>query len=133
MTDSRLRIAVAVLALVGIGIATYITVEGKGVACETGGCEKVLTSEWADKLGIETSVLGIFGYALILASTLLPGDASRLSGALLGLVGFGFSAFLTIWSKTTLDTTCQWCLTSAATMTLIAIVTATRLLRADAG
>jgi uncharacterized membrane protein len=53
-----------------------------------------------------------------------------MTGALLALVGFGVSAFLTVWSITALETTCRWCLASAVTMTLIAIFTVIRLLRA---
>ena len=132
MTDNRLRLIIGVLALIGIGIATYITIEGKAVSCGTGGCETVLTSEYSDKFGLSTSVIGLIGYVLILGSLFLPADLSRMTGALLALVGFGVSVFLTTWSITTLETTCRWCLGSAATMTLIAIFTVTRLLKAPA-
>jgi uncharacterized membrane protein len=130
VTDSRLRLIIGILAVIGIGIATYITIEGKAVSCGTGGCETVLTSEYSDKFGISTSVIGLIGYVLILCSLFVPRDWGRMAGALLALVGFGVSAFLTTWSITTLETTCRWCLASAVTMTLLAILTTTRLLRA---
>ena len=132
MTDNRLRLIIGILAVIGIGIATYITIEGQGVSCGTGGCETVLSSEYSDKFGLSTSVIGLIGYVLIFCSLFLPADWSRMTGALMALVGFGVSAFLTIWSITTLETTCRWCLASAATMTLLAIFTVIRLLRAPA-
>ena len=130
MTDNRLRLITGILAVIGIGIATYITIEGKAVSCGTGGCETVLTSEYSDKFGLSTSIIGVIGYVMILGSLFIRGDLGRMTGALLALVGFGVSAFLTIWSITTLETTCRWCLASAATMTLLAIFTVIRLLRA---
>ena len=75
-------------------------------------------------LGMNPALVGLLG------SLFIRGDLGRMTGALLALVGFGVSAFLTIWSITTLETTCRWCLASAATMTLLAIFTVIRLLRA---
>ena len=49
-------------------------------------------SSYAELAGIPVAVLGLIGYALILASLWLPGDSGRLAGAVLALVGFGFSA-----------------------------------------
>jgi len=130
VTDNRLRLIIGILAVIGIGIATYITIEGKGVTCGTGGCATVLTSEYSDKFGLSTSIIGVIGYVMILGSLFIRGDLGRMTGALLALVGFGVSAFLTTWSITSLETTCRWCLASAATMTLLAIFTVIRLLRA---
>ena len=136
MTDRRLRTAIAVLAIAGIGIATYLTyvhyadVKAFCVA-GGGGCEKVQTSDYAELAGIPVAVLGLIGYVLILASLWVPGDNGRLAGAVLALSGFGFSAYLTYRELFTIDAICQWCVASAVVMTALAVLTVWRLARLD--
>jgi uncharacterized membrane protein len=50
-----------------------------------GGCEKVQTSDFAKLAGIPVAVLGLAGYALILASLWVRGEAGAVAGALLAL------------------------------------------------
>ncbi len=136
MTESRLRAAIAALAVAGVGIAAYLTyvhyadVEAFCVA-GGGGCEKVQTSEYAELAGIPVAVLGLIGYLLILASLLVRGDNGRLAGAVLALSGFGFSAYLTYRELFTIDAICQWCVASAVVMAALALLTVWRLLSAD--
>ena len=65
---------------------------------------------------------------MILVSLLIPGEEALIAGALTALVGFGFSAYLTYREVFTIDAICQWCVASAIIMTLLAIITTTRLL-----
>jgi uncharacterized membrane protein len=131
-TDRRLRVAAIVLALIGLGIASYLTYvhyEGIHPVCGLGGnCEKVQTSEWSKLAGIPVAVLGLIGYAVILVSLFIPGEEALIAGALTALVGFGFSAYLTYRELFTIDAICPWCVASAVVMTLLAVVTTTRLL-----
>ena len=130
--DRRLRLAAIVLALVGLGIASYLTYvhyEDIHPVCGLGGdCVKVQTSEWSKLAGIPVAVLGLVAYATILVSLFVPGEQALIAGALTALVGFGFSAYLTYRELFTIDAICQWCVASAIVMTLLAIVTTTRLL-----
>ena len=132
MSDRRLRVAAIVLALIGLGIASYLTYvhyEGIHPVCGLGGdCEKVQTSEWSKLAGIPVTVLGIIGYAVIFVSLFVPGEEALIVGALTALVGFGFSAYLTYRELFTIDAICPWCVASAVVMTLLAIVMTTRLL-----
>ena len=91
-----------------------------------GGCEKVQTSDYAKLGGIPVAVLSLIGYAAILVSTLVPGDAGRMAGALFALVGFGFSIYLTYVELFTIDAICQWCVASAVLMTALAVITCAR-------
>lgn len=130
-TERKLRTASALLALAGIGVATYIAIaEGGGGTpkCLVGGtgCETVAESRYSDLAGINVAVIGIFGYALLLAAALVPGDAGRFGGFLTALVGFGFSAYLTYLELFVIDAICQWCVASAVLMTLSLAVAATR-------
>ncbi len=133
MTD-RLRTLAVVLALVGIGIAGYLTyVHYAGItpACEIAhGCEKVQTSEWSRLAGVPVALLGLLTYAAILGCLFAPGQTARLASAVLSLVGFGFSAYLTYRELFTIDAICQWCVASAVVMAALAALTMVRLLRA---
>jgi uncharacterized membrane protein len=131
MTDRRLRLAVAVLALAGVGVAGYLTWVHYAdlepiCAGGSGGCEKVQSSDYAELAGIPVALLGLIGYAAILVSLALPGDAGRFAGAVLALAGFGFSAWLTYVELFEIDAICQWCVASAVIMTALAVVTSLR-------
>jgi uncharacterized membrane protein len=130
--DRHLRLVAIVLALIGLGVASYLTYihyEDIRPVCGLGGdCIKVQSSEWSKLAGIPVAVLGLIGYAVILVSLLIPGEEALIAGALTALVGFGFSAYLTYRELFTIDAICPWCVASAVVMTLLAIVTTTRLL-----
>ena len=129
--DRRLRLAAILLALVGLGIASYLTYvhyEDIHPVCGLGGdCVKVQTSEWSKLAGIPVAVLGLVAYATILVSLFVPGEQALIAGALTALVGFGFSAYLTYRELFTIDAICPWCVASAIVMTLLAVVTTARL------
>jgi uncharacterized membrane protein len=92
----------------------------------------VQSSDYAELAGVPVAVLGTIGYALILASLLVPGDAGRFAGALLGLVGVGFSVYLTYLELFVIDAICQWCVASAVVMAALAAVTVIRFARPSA-
>ena len=131
MTERRLRIAVAVLALAGLGVAGYLTWVHYAdlepiCAGGSGGCEEVQNSDYAELAGVPVALLGLIGYVAILGSLAIPGDAGRFAGALLALAGFGFSAWLTYVELFEIDAICQWCVASAVIMTALAVVTSLR-------
>ena len=134
MSDRRLRQVAIVLALIGLGVAgylTYIHYEGIKPVCGLGGdCEKVQTSEWAYLAGVPVALLGLIGYVVILATLFSEREEALVAGALVALVGFGFSAYLTYRELFTIDAICPWCVASAVIVTLLAILTTVRLLRA---
>ena len=126
-----MRILAAALALVGIGVATYIVIADSGGGAPKclaggGGCETVADSSYSHLAGINVAVFGIFGYALLIAAAVMPGDTGRFGGFLAALVGFGFSAYLTYLELFVIDAICQWCVASAVIMTLSLAVAAAR-------
>ncbi len=130
-SERNLRIAAVVLALAGIGVATYISISefgGGTPVCLAGGhgCQTVARSHYSHLAGINVGVLGVGGYVLLLISALMPGDAGRFGGFLTALVGFGFSAYLTYVELFVIDAVCQWCVASAVLMTLSLVVAASR-------
>lgn len=130
MSERSLRIAVAALALVGAGIAGYLTYTRYAhvtIACTTGGCETVQSSDYAEIVGIPVAVLGLAGYLGIFATTLFPGELARVAGAGLALGGLAFSVYLIFVQVFAIGAFCQWCLASDVVMALLAAVTLARL------
>ena len=131
LSERTLRIAAAILAIAGIGVATYITIAefgGGAPKCLAGGhgCETVAQSHYSHLAGINVAAIGIIGYVLLLLAAILPGDPGRFSGFLFALVGFGFSLYLTYLELFVIDAICQWCVASAVLMALSLAVAAAR-------
>ena len=131
--EGTLRRVATFAAAFGIAVATYIAIAeagGDAPACIAGaeGCQKVADSTHSELLGINVSVIGIVGYALLLGAALLRGDGARLAGFGLALFGFGFSAYLTYLELFKIEAICQWCVASAVLMTVLFAVNTTRML-----
>jgi uncharacterized membrane protein len=135
MSD-RLRTAAIACCALGLAIAgylTYVHYAGVSPVCEIAhGCEKVQSSRWSRVAGVPVALLGLLGYAGILAALLVRGEAALTAAAGGALVGAGFSAYLTYREVFTLEAICIWCVISAVLMAALAVLTALRLLRADA-
>jgi len=135
-SERRLRLVIAGLALGGMAVAGYLTyVHYAGLepfcAGGGGGCERVKSSSYAELAGVPVALLGLIGYALILASLAVPAEPGRMAGALLALVGFGFSAYLTWVELFEIDAVCQWCVVSAVLMTALAAASVSRAVRVE--
>ena len=134
MTEGRLRAAAAVLSLLGIAVAgylTYVHYADLDPVCVGGGggCAVVQASNQAYLAGVPVALLGLLTYVVLLAASLLRGEPARMLAALVAIVGFGFSVYLTYQSVTVIEATCQWCLASLGLMTALAAVSVTRMLR----
>lgn len=131
-SEWTLRRAIAFFAALGIGVATYIAIaesDGGSPVCIAGGhgCETVAKSSYSHLAGVNIAVFGIIGYALLLASAFFVSDEARFGGFVVALGGFGYSVFLTYIELFKIEATCQWCLASAALMTILFLLCATRL------
>jgi uncharacterized membrane protein len=130
-SEKALRRAAGIVAALGIGVATYITIAESGggaPACLAGGggCETVASSTYSDIAGLNVAVFGIVGYVLLLGAALLRGDDGRIVGFALALTGFGFSAYLTYLELFVIEAICQWCVASAVLMTVLFALNTTR-------
>jgi len=138
MSARTLRITLLVLAVVGLGIASYLTyVHYAGIkpACTAGeSCTKVQTSVYSKLAGVPVALIGLLGYIAILSSLLLPeGENARLATMAFTLIGFGFSAYLTYRELFSIHAICEWCASSAGIMTVMMCLSVWRFLRGAAG
>lgn len=124
------RMAIAVLALMGLFVSAYLALYKLGflgsVQCGVGDCGTVQASRYAVFLGLPVALWGVAGYSVILGLALLgvqPGRESdgRIALALfvVGAGGLLFSAYLTYLEAAVIRAWCQWCVISAALITLI--------------
>jgi uncharacterized membrane protein len=136
--DSKLMVAILVFAIIGLIVAAYTTYEHyhgfKGLLCfgaHSGhsSCETVQSSTWSELDGIPVAVLGLVGYVTLLVSLFIRGELARAFGFLVALIGFGFSMYLTYREAFSIHQYCEWCLTSAACMTILMVLTGVRFLR----
>ena len=132
-----MRRATAVLALLGVAVAGYLTwvhYAGLQPFCVGGGgaCERVQSSEYAQLFGLPVAVIGLGGYLALLATLALPEELGRAAAALLSLTGALFSGYLTYVELFEIEAICQWCVVSAVIMTALAGVSIARLLRQPA-
>lgn len=129
----RARMAIAVLSLIGLIVAGYLSLHRMGyigsLQCAIGGCEVVQSSRYAVFLGIPVAYLGLVAYAGLLVVSLLgvqPGRerARWISLALLAgsAVGVLFSAYLTYLEAFVIHAWCQWCVISAVIVTVIFVI-----------
>ncbi len=130
--EGTLRKIATFVAAFGIGVASYIAIEAAGgdaPTCIAGGsgCETVAGSSYSHLLGVNIAVFGIAGYVLLLAAALLRGDAARMAGFAVSLVGFGYSVFLTYIELFKIEAICQWCVASAVLMTVLFGLSAVRM------
>jgi uncharacterized membrane protein len=132
-SEANLRRIIAFVAVLGIGVATYITIADSGggsPACLAGGsgCETVADSSYSHIAGVNIAVFGIVGYILLLISAFFANDAARFGGFAVALGGFGFSVYLTYLEIFKIEAICQWCVGSAVLMTILFLLNATRLI-----
>jgi uncharacterized membrane protein len=130
VTERGLARAVGVTALLGAGLAgylTYIRYTGGTVVCTTGGCELVQGSRYSAVAGIPVALIGLVGYVAIALSTLVRGEAGAAIGLALTVVGFAFAMYLLYLQAFVIEAYCHWCLASDGVMTVLLVLGALRL------
>lgn len=129
------RQVIALLALFGVLVATYLALYKAGaiaeLACSVGSCETVQLSRWATLLGLPVAAWGVVFYLVLLGVSLggLQGpwaESRHVSLALVALTGWGvlFSAWLTYLELFVIKAICQWCVVSAVLVTITFVVSA---------
>jgi uncharacterized membrane protein len=137
--EIRLRQITIALAILGLLVATYMTIykltDNDAMCIGSGGCSVVNASRYSEVNGIPVALIGMGGYAAILALLFLerrPGFFQE-NGTMalfgIALVGFLFTLYLIFVEIVLIKAYCPFCLTSQAVMTIIFILSVTRLIR----
>jgi len=133
----KFAVLAAVVAMVGLADAAYLTskhLSGAQVPCSvTGGCDQVLTSNYAEVFGIPTAAIGAIAYFLVFSLAILTFFGNRKMWIVLGVMVTLMavsSAWLIYLQAFVIGAFCQFCLLSAATsFTLLGIFLASKFLR----
>jgi uncharacterized membrane protein len=127
------RMGAALMSLLGLFVSVYLYLHQIGrigaLACGTGGCETVQTSQWSRIAGVEVALIGVVGYAALLAVALIalqPSPAARRWPvdllAALAAGGVLFTVYLTSLELFVIHAICRWCVGSAAIIVSILIL-----------
>ena len=124
------RMGAALMSLLGLFVSAYLYLYKIGrigtLACGTGGCETVQQSPWSRFLGVEVSLIGLVGYALLFVVALLTlqGPAPRAARALTGLAAGGvlFTLYLTSLELFVIHAICRWCVGSAVIIVSVLVL-----------
>lgn len=135
----KFAVAAALVALVGLGDALYLTVKhytAGSVPCSIlEGCEMVLNSQYATIFGIPLALYGAAAYFIAFLLAILTALGKRKTWLLFSLQVFVMTVF-TIWllyvQGIILEAFCQFCLLSAlVTFTLFIISLVSRFWRSN--
>ncbi|MGA2382272.1 MAG: vitamin K epoxide reductase family protein [Gemmatimonadales bacterium] len=130
----RHRMAVAVLALGGLLVSTYLLlykfgVIGSMVCGAANECERVQASRYAEFLGFPVAAYGVAGYLVLLILALYGLQESQLSRpaatrwlAGLSALGVGFSLYLLYLELFVIHAICRWCSMSGVLILTICAV-----------
>jgi len=133
---SRISISLAVL---GVLVSAYMTIykltDDQSMCLGNGGCSVVNSSIYSEVYGIPVAVIGMGGYGVILATLLLQGRSQFLQDNAVMLVfgltlaGFVFTLYLIYVELALIHALCPFCITSQVTITILFILSVTRLVR----
>lgn len=134
---SKLAWTIALLALAGVvvsgfSLSHHFAPSDESSFCavdETFNCDLVNKSIYARLFGVPVALIGLVGYALLLALAFVRGRRGHWLLALGALGGLGFALYLTYIEAFILGVYCILCLTSLALIAAITVLAALRLCR----
>jgi uncharacterized membrane protein len=125
----KLYITAAVVSLIGLADAIYLTVEhvtGQSVRCTiVAGCSEVLSSQYAVVAGVPLAAIGAAAYFTVFSLATLAAFGYRIAGTLMTaivLLMFLVSLWLIYLQAFVIHAFCQFCLLSAAVTTVLTVI-----------
>ena len=125
----KVYIAAALLSLLGIADALYLTIEhvtGQSVKCTIiSGCSEVLSSPYAVVAGFPLAAIGAAAYFTVFSLATLAAFGYRVAGTLLTpliTAMFFVSLWLIYLQAFVIREFCQYCLLSAAITTALLVI-----------
>jgi uncharacterized membrane protein len=125
----RLYITAALVSLIGLADAIYLTVEhvtGRSVRCTiVAGCSEVLSSQYAIVAGVPLALIGAAAYFSVFSLATLAAFGYRFASSLLTvlvLTMFLVSLWLIYLQAFVIHAFCQFCLLSAAVTIALTVI-----------
>lgn len=120
---------VAVVSLVGLADATYLTIEhitGQSVRCTIiSGCSEVLSSRYATLGGVPLALVGAAAYFTVFALATLAAFGYKFAGTFLSVL-VGLMVLMSLWliylQAFVIRSFCQYCLLSAAVTFVLGVL-----------
>ncbi len=137
--SKRLRQITIALTIIGLLVSIYMTIykltNNESMCIGSSGCSEVNASRYSEINGIPVAVLGVVGYAAILALLFLEQRSGFIqeNGSMIffgiSLIGFLFTLYLIYIEIALIKAYCPFCLASQAVMIVIFIISVIRLAR----
>ena len=137
--DKGLYRASLVLVIIGLLVSIYMTIykvtSNDSLCLGSGDCATVNASRYSEVSGIPVAVVGILGYAAMLAVHWFERRNSffKENGTLLifgmALTGFIFTVWLVYVEVALLKAICPFCVTSQVAMTFIFVIAVLRMIK----
>ncbi len=137
--DKRLTQLTYLFIIIGLLVSIYMTIfkitSDERMCVGSKDCSVVNASKYSEVNGVPVAVIGVVGYAAMLAVLLLerkPGFFKQNGSMILfglALTGFLFNVYLIFVEVALLKAYCPFCITSQAAMTFIFILSVVRLIR----
>ena len=136
--DKKLYWASIVFTVIGLAVSIYMTIykltDNNRMCLGSGDCSTVNSSPYAAIQGIPVAAIGIGGYLAILIVLVLEAKGGRffkqnatLITFALALTGFLFTLYLIYLEIFVIKALCPFCVTSQVSMTILFILSVTRL------
>jgi uncharacterized membrane protein len=127
----------SIVGLLDSGYLSISKLSSSDLVCSKaiGDCNSVNASQWSYLFGIPIAYLGFAAYLAIIFLILFGNKINFLKPYadylffFITLIGFLFSAYLTYIEAAVLKTFCQWCLVSAAMITILFLISVIKLAR----
>jgi uncharacterized membrane protein len=137
--DKRLSQLAIALTITGLLVSIYMTVykitSNDKMCIGSQDCSVVNASRYSEVNGIPVAVIGIVGYAALLAAQWLertPGFFQQ-NGTMiffaLSVTGFFFTVYLIFVEVSLIKAYCPFCIASQAAMTLLFVISVVRLIK----
>jgi uncharacterized membrane protein len=138
--DKKLYWVSVGLAVIGVLVSIYMTIykltDNNNMCIGNHGCSVVNSSPYASVYGIPVALIGVVGYAAILAVLYMQDRVNKFfkENSILmvfgmAITGFVFTLYLIYLEIYVIKALCPFCLTSQIVMTILFFVTVTRLIR----
>lgn len=126
-----LTIISLVLALVGLGLSSYLTwvhYHPGALVCGTGGCEIVQTSKYSEMFGIPIAIMGVTMFIVIIAGIVVRetmpqyGDMISTGIVVILLAAILYWIYLSYLEANVIHAWCQWCIASSIVTFVLLLV-----------